>query len=227
MFERILIVVAHPDDEILGCGGLIARKMEKSEFRIVFVAEGSSCRFKENQTEEIAEAILARTHNAIESLKLLGILDVHFTNLECGRLDQVPILEINRVIEKHIVEFQPDTLISHSSKDANSDHRCVAEATLMATRPGAINYVPNVFACEILSSSEWAFSEAFLPNYFIPLSKENLDLKISSLLVYESEVKPFPFPRSPRGLTTLAQYRGMQSAHEYAEAFQAIRLIEN
>ena len=226
MFERILIVVAHPDDEILGCGGLIARNRGKSEFRIVFMAEGSSCRYLKNQRDEISKAISERTNQAIKSLSLMGILDVHFTDLECGKLDQVPILEMNREIEKHIFEFQPDTVISHSSKDTNSDHRRVAEATLMATRPGAMNYVANVFACEILSSSEWAFSEAFLPNYFLPLSKEHLDLKISSLLVYESEVKTFPFPRSPRGLTTLAQYRGMQSAHEYAEAFQAIRLIE-
>ena len=227
MFNKVLIVVAHPDDEILGCGGLIAKFAARSKFRILFIAEGSSCRFEKSQSIEIADAIAARTNFAIESLASLGVSDVHFIDYPCGQLDQIPILEVNKVIEKHINDFSPDSVISHSSKDVNSDHRRVAEATLMATRPGGLTSVANLFACEILSSSEWKFTETFLPNFFIPINQLELDKKISALSIYESEVRKFPFPRSARGIITLAQYRGMQSNQEFSEALQLIRSIQN
>ncbi len=227
MFKRVLIVVAHPDDEILGCGGLLAKYSKTSAFRVVFIAEGSSCRFEATEESEISAAIQARTESAISALKSLGVRDIHFTNKVCGKLDQTPILELNKCIEKHISEFKPTSIISHSAKDANSDHRRVSEAALMATRPGALNTVTNLFACEILSSSEWAFLESFSPNYFITLTQEDLHKKISALEIYESEIREFPFPRSARGVTTLAQFRGMQSAQEFAESFQLIRSIQN
>ena len=227
MFERTLIVVAHPDDEILGCGGLLAKISSISEIRVVFIAEGSSCRYNLDETEEISEAIIIRSLAARKSLGKFGVGDIHFENNECGRLDQIPILEINKLIERHIKEFNPSTLICHSSVDANSDHRRVFEATLMATRPGALNQVKQVLSCEIPSSTEWRFTEAFQPNYFVNLDESELQMKIKALLDYESEVRDFPFPRSPRGIKALSEFRGMQSGSEYAEAFQLIRSINN
>ena len=227
MFERTLIVVAHPDDEILGCGGLLAKISSTSEIRVVFIAEGSSCRFKPGETEEISEAISIRSLAARKSLSKFRVGDIHFEDNECGRLDQIPIIEINKLIERHIKEFNPSTLICHSSVDANSDHRRVSEATLMATRPGALNQVKHVLSCEILSSTEWRFTEAFQPNYFVTLDESELQMKVKALLDYESEVRDFPFPRSPRGIKALSEFRGMQSGSEYAEAFQLIRSINN
>ena len=219
--------MAHPDDEILGCGGLLARISGKSEIRVVFIAEGSSCRYSPNEAKEISRAINIRTLAARKSLSNFGIEDIHFENNECGKLDQIPILEINKIIERHIKEFGPSTLICHSPIDANSDHRRVFEATIMATRPGALNQVKDVLSCEIPSSTEWKFTEAFQPNYFIVLNESELQLKIKALLDYESEVREFPFPRSSRGIKALSEYRGMQSGFEFAEAFQLIRSIKN
>jgi LmbE family N-acetylglucosaminyl deacetylase len=227
LFDRTLIVVAHPDDEILGCGGLLAKIAPKSEIRVVFIAEGSSCRYTPDEIEEISQAIFIRSQAARKSLSKFGIDDIHFEDNECGRLDQVPILEINKLIEKHIREFNPSTLISHSSIDANSDHRRVFEASIMATRPGALNQVKHVLSCEIPSSTEWRFTDAFKPNYFVNLDESELQMKIKALLDYESEVRDFPFPRSSRGIKALSEFRGMQSGSEYAEAFQLIRSINN
>jgi len=226
LFNKTLVVVAHPDDEVLGCGGVIARFSKGDNFRVVFIAEGSTCRFSKVDSPEARLAITQRTDSAIKAMNSLSVKQVYFHDLPCGQLDTVPILSINKIIEKHIEEFLPETLITHSSKDANSDHRRVAEAALMATRPGALNRVSNLLSAEIPSSSEWSFVEVFTPNVFVPLSKEQVEAKSHALMMYESEVRDYPFPRSERGLMTLAQYRGMQSANEYAEAFTLVRAID-
>lgn len=215
-------MVAHPDDEILGCGGLLAKSVNQ-KVRIVFIAEGSTCRFEDLNSELARLAIQQRANFAKAVSNGLGFAEPIFHNLPCGRLDQVSVLEINKIIESHIDEFEPDLIISHSDKDANSDHRRVAEACIMATRPGAKNFVPTVLQCEILSSSEWAFTRAFLPNLFLELSQDEVNIKVNSLLKYESEVHKFPFPRSAEGVLTLARYRGMQSGVNFAEAFYIVR----
>lgn len=227
LFKKTLVVVAHPDDEVLGCGGVIAKFSRGDNFRVVFIAEGSTCRFSTVDSSEALVAITKRTEAAKRAMNSLSVNEVYFHDLPCGQLDAVPILSINKIIEKHIAEFLPNTLITHSSKDANSDHRRVAESALMATRPGALNRVSNLLSAEIPSSSEWSFVDVFSPNIFVPLSKEQLNAKTNALMMYESEVRNYPFPRSERGLLTLAQYRGMQSANEFAEAFTLVRAIDN
>lgn len=225
--DKVLVIVAHPDDEILGCGGFMSKHSNVSQFRILFMAEGSSCRFDKNDHESIRDAIKHRERCALTALALFGISDIHFLNLECGKLDQVPILEMNKVIEKHLSDFNPKTILTHSAHDANSDHRRVAESVIMSTRPGALNFVKNVFSFEIPSSSEWAFEKAFEPNYFVELSDVDIETKIRGLMTYDSEVKDFPFPRSEIGLRTFARYRGMQSGVSFAEGFRLIRSIGN
>ena len=108
------------------------------EFKVIFIAEGSSCRFDKNDIEgkNIKKIISKRNSFGIEALNSLGVKNYHFYNLPCGRLDQVPIIEINKIIEKEINNFKPDTVFTHSSNDTNNDHLIVHE-TQMATRPGA------------------------------------------------------------------------------------------
>lgn len=225
MFNRILVVVAHPDDDILGCGGTLAKYSSSCSIRVVFIAEGTSCRFEKGEKSRVQDEISVRSDYAKRALKKLDIYDIHLHDLPCGNLNVIPRIEINKIIESHIKEFSPDTLITHSANDANLDHRIVFESALVATRPGATNYVSTLLSCEILSSSEWAFNETFKPNLFIPISLEELDLKVSALNEYSSEIRDYPFPRSERGLLTQAQFRGMQSGTEFAESFQLIRQI--
>jgi len=225
LFNRILVVVAHPDDDILGCGGTLAKYSSTSSIRVVFIAEGTSCRFEKNDQNQIKAGIRARSASAKRALERLSISDIYFHNLPCGSLNVIPRIEINKIIEKHIQDFLPDTVITHSAYDANLDHRIVFESALIATRPGAKIVVDTLLSCEILSSSEWAFNETFKPNLFIPISFEEVNLKISALIEYASEIRDYPFPRSERGVLTQAQFRGMQSGTEFSESFQLVRQI--
>ena len=167
-----------------------------------------------------------RNSSAIRALKSLGIIDVEFNNLPCGRLDQVPIISINKIIENAINTFLPDTVITHSPYDANNDHKIVFNATIMATRPAAQNIVNKVMSYEVLSSSEWAYVQSFTPNYFEELTEKNVESKWQALSHYETEIKNYPFPRSRDGVRALAMIRGMQSGVKFAEAFHLIRKFQ-
>tara|TARA_B100001250_G_C19798976_1_gene790088 strand:- start:1223 stop:1918 length:696 start_codon:yes stop_codon:yes gene_type:complete len=225
---RILIIAAHPDDDILGCGGFISKYSDSIDFRVIFIAEGSSCRFSysEIKTQPVQETIKFRNDNGIEALKVLGVSNFNFYNLPCGRLDQISLIEINKIIESEINEFKPDTIFTHSDNDTNNDHRIVFKSTLIATRPGSNYFVKNLYSYEVLSSSEWNFTEAFQPNYFQELSEEDIQKKWEALKKYKTEIKDFPYPRSYEGIKILANYRGMQSNNTYAEAFKMIRQIQ-
>jgi len=222
--NRALIIAAHPDDDILGCGGVISRSKryyDNTVYKVIFIAEGSTCRFDDPESPEARNEILKRNLDGIEALKYLKVDDQHFYNLPCGRLDQVPQIEINKIIENEINEFKPDTVFTHSKCDSNIDHHKVYDATIIATRPGC--GVNKVLSYEVLSSTEWGFSKSFTPNVFFKLSEEDIINKWNALSKYESELKEYPYPRSQKGIKSLAQYRGIQSGNEYAEAFQLIR----
>ena len=225
--KKILIIAAHPDDDILGCGGLISKYQSKGViFKILFIGEGSTCRFKDPDSKESKSSIEHRNLLALKALKILKVKDIEFNNLACGRFDQIPIIEINKIIEKNIKDFIPDTVITHSPDDANNDHKIVFNATIIATRPGANNHVKKLMSFEILSSSEWAFTDTFKPNYFEELADCHIESKCHALSVYESEIKDYPFPRSIEGVRVLAMMRGMQSGFMYAEAFNLIRMLK-
>lgn len=224
--KRILIIAAHPDDDILGCGGTIAKQKEMgAEVKVVFVAEGTSCRFHEVNNPGIEKELKKRNAAGVNALASLGVQDYVFCNLPCGRLDQVPQIEINKILEREIQIFQPDTIFTHSAKDTNVDHRIVNACTRIATRPISSAKVQQVFAYEVLSSSEWNFDEVFSPNYFVSLEERHVVAKITALTFYDSEIHDFPHPRSSEGIKALAQYRGLQCAEMYAEAFQVTRMI--
>ena len=222
--NRVLVIAAHPDDEVLGCGATISKYSRQGvQFMVLFIAEGSSCRYADPKCAESIATIAARTQQAINALTLLGVKDYQFNDLPCGRLDQAPIIEINKVIEQAIRKFDPDTILTHSALDANNDHRLVCRATIMATRPGPQNRVARLLSYEVLSSSEWAFGEAFAPTSFEQINEQDLNLKWQALAAYETEVKAYPFPRSEQGVRAQAMIRGMQAGAPLAEAFYMIR----
>lgn len=225
--KRVLIIAAHPDDDILGCAGLMSKYRGQIEFRVIFIAEGSSCRYGEQElgADHVKEVIAERNSYGVKALELLGVIDYKFYDLPCGRLDQVQIIEINKIIEGEIQNFLPDTIFTHSFEDTNNDHLIVHRATQMATRPGSRVLVERVYTYEVLSSSEWRFTHTFAPNYFEALSEEDVRNKWLALAEYETEIKKYPYPRSEEGIFTLAKYRGLQSANAYAEAFKLIRQI--
>ena len=225
-FKKVLIVVAHPDDEVLGCGGIIQLFLKKNiKFKILILGEGSSCRFNANEinSQKVKQIITQRQDFAKNSFKVLGVSDYLFNDFPCGRFDTIPIIDIGKFIEHFIDEYKPDTLITHSENDTNSDHRIVFNAVNAATRPTPTCIVQNVLTFEIPSSSEWRFIETFKPNFFVDISKF-IERKIEAFeCFFETEGRPFPFPRSREGLLTYAKFRGLQSGCKYSEAFRIIR----
>jgi LmbE family N-acetylglucosaminyl deacetylase len=226
--KKVLVICAHPDDDILGCGGIMSKYVSTGTlFRVIFIAEGSSCRFNADElnSEAVLETIKERNNFGICALKKLGVNDFKFYNLPCGRLDIISIIEINKIIENEIKIFEPDTVFTHAEYDANNDHGLVFKATIMATRPCSSHKVKNLFSFEILSSTEWKYTNSFEPNYFEELNQNDVIKKWEALAEYETEIKEFPFPRSLEGISTLAKYRGLQAGVSYAEAFRIIRKI--
>ena len=190
---------------------------------ICLIGEGSSCRFDNPSSKQALEAIKERNKFAVSSLNSINVNNIEFNNLPCGRFDQIPIIKINKIIEKTLLIFKPDIVFTHSPHDSNNDHKIVYNSTIIATRPGSKFRVNKLFSYEVLSSSEWNFENSFAPNYFEEISENDLNKKIKALEFYRSEIASFPFPRSGVGLETLAKYRGMQSGYKYAEAFRLIR----
>lgn len=227
MKKKILVVVAHPDDETLGCGGLISNYSKKGfKFKTLVLGEGTSCRYPKNSKEtEIKKKILEREKSCKKALKILGAKEVTFKNLPCGRFDTVPIIDIAKIVEKEILTFDPDTVITHSNTDVNNDHRLAFQAVLQATRPAIKNNVKTVLSFEVISSTERNFTNTFSPNFFIDLKKKDVENKKNALKCFNTEYGSFPFPRSLKALEVLANFRGIQSGCEYAEAFKIIRMI--
>jgi len=222
--DRILIIAAHPDDEILGCGGLLSKYSNQAEISIVFIAEGDSCRFNSAElTPLVLKEISHREECAIKALGLFSITDIEFNKLPCGRLDSVDIIDINKIIEKKILSFKPSIILSHYSYDTNNDHRIVSRSVEMSTRP-LNDFDINTFSFEILSSTEWSLQNPFKPNTFVQLSEDDVKNKINALKIYDGEIRDFPHSRSEGGIRSLSQYRGMQVGMKYAEAFYANRI---
>jgi LmbE family N-acetylglucosaminyl deacetylase len=222
--KRALIIAAHPDDDILGCGATMSRFQSQTEFRVVFIAEGTSCRFSDTDCEDYGAELTKRNNSALDALHELRVTQVFFNNLPCGKLDQVPQIEINKIIEKHVKEFKPDTVFTHWDGDSNIDHRKVHDATVIATRPSTLGSgVATVLCYEVLSSSEWGFKDSFSPNLFFSVTEKDIDNKCSAFRKYYTEGNPWPHPRNDSGIEVLSKFRGMQSGNEFSEAFRILR----
>ena len=222
---NILVIAAHPDDEVLGCGGTIARLSH--EGHSVFVAilgEGVTSRFalRDQADPKLIQALRDCSRKAGQ---ILGVKDLKFYEFPDNRFDTVPLLDIPRPIENLIIDLQPRVVYTHHGGDLNIDHAIINRAVLTATCPTAAPTVKTVYAFEVVSSSEWSFQSLnplFLPNTFFDF-KETLKTKIEAVKIYESEIRPFPHPRSSKALISNAQRWGSVAGIEAAEPFELIR----
>lgn len=220
--KKILVIAAHPDDEILGCGASIALWVKKNyEVHVVIAAEGLTSRdasSKQTQKSEITE--LHQT--ALAANQLLGVKDVSFYNFPDNRMDSVDRLDVIKQIEQKINSFNPDEIYTHHPFDLNVDHRRLSEAVTTATRPLPGQKIKKVCFFEVVSSTGWVFNGAtaqqFSPNIFIDVSPF-MDLKIKALGIYKSEMRDFPHARSIEAVKALAAYRGSTAGYQSAEAF--------
>tara|TARA_B110000977_G_scaffold201788_1_gene298648 strand:+ start:8721 stop:9407 length:687 start_codon:yes stop_codon:yes gene_type:complete len=228
MKKNILILAAHPDDEVLGCGGAIAKYSSEGYFiHVAFLADGVFSR-RGDKNEQIAE-LESRRSSAEKALKILGVSSVSFNDFPDNRMDTIPIIDITQAIELLILSHSPQIIFTHHPGDVNIDHQRVYEATVVATRPQPGNSVETILCYEVVSSTEWQLpisGKSFNPNYFIDISGKFLDKKIKSLKEYEHEMRSWPHPRSIKGVECLAHWRGASVGLDSAEAFMVGRIIK-
>ncbi|MGA9750127.1 MAG: PIG-L deacetylase family protein [Nocardioides sp.] len=218
---RLLTVAAHPDDETLGAGGTMAWHAARGDtVWAIVLADGASSRH--DKVEQQAEC----ARNAAE---ILGIERLVMVGLPDQRLDTLSLLDVITPIEEAIAELQPDVVLTHFPGDVNEDHRLVARATLVATRPVPGTPVSRVCSFEIASSTDWAPpipGSIFAPNLFVDIS-ETLETKLTAMKAYAethiSELKAYPHPRSIEALTAYAQRHGAASGLLAAEPFMLLR----
>ncbi|MFH0774346.1 MAG: PIG-L deacetylase family protein [bacterium] len=225
---RVLVVAAHPDDEVYGVGGTLARHKEAGDETFVcIVTEGCSQQYRDLGEKKLAEITHQKKKEAKESAKILGVKEVFFLDLPDMQLDTIAHTELNGAIESCIKEVKPDILYTHHWGDVNKDHKLVFESTMVATRPGISWQIKRVLLYETPSSTEWnaPLPEAvFLPNVYVDIS-ETLKKKLAAMKAYKSELRPFPHPRSIKAVKTYSEKNGLVVAKSAAEAFRLIREV--
>ena len=223
--KKILIVVAHRDDEVFGCGGIIQKLIKsKNEIFAISMTDGVSSR---NNIR--AKEIKNRYIHSINASKILGFkwLDKYSGNFMDNKMDDENLLDIIQVIEKAKKKINPDMVITHFPEDLNIDHQIVSQATMTAFRPKAKEKCKQIIAFEVPSSTDYANYKKnnFKPNYFVNIEKF-WKKKLLALKAYKSEILKYPNSRSIKGLKNLAHYRGNQNGINMAEAFQILREID-
>lgn len=222
-----LVVTAHPDDEVLGCGGMIARlAAEGHEVYVAILGEGITSRTWRRGEADASDVARLREHTQMVG-RALGARKVFTYELPDNRFDTVPLLNVVKIVENLVEQLKPQTLYTHCGGDLNVDHGVVHRAVLTATRPMSGCPVERIYAFEVPSSTEWAFGQftpRFSPNSFVDIAA-TLDKKIEAMEIYESERREFPHPRSPEALRAVARRWGSVVGREAVEAFELIRAI--
>ncbi len=224
---KVLVVAAHPDDEVLGCGGTMARlAREGHAVHIAIMAEGITSRHSHRNEADSGQ--LSRLHQqAHAAAAKVGAKDVLLFKLPDNRLDTVPLLDITKLLEDLVQKVQPEVIYTHHPGDLNIDHGVVHRAVLTATRPLPGQSVREIYAFEVPSSTEWAFQRLeplFRANVFVDVSA-TLEVKLAGLACYDSETRQFPHPRSPEALRANAVRWGSVVGCEAAEAFELVRSV--
>lgn len=223
--KNVLVVAAHPDDEILGVGATAAKHVQAGDcVNCVILGEGQASRWNKDQ---VPAEILSQLHaDTLDAARIIGYHDVSFADFPDNRFDSIDLLDIVKFIEKIIFSFRPNIVYTHHGGDLNIDHQITFQAVLTATRPLPGRCVNQLLTFETLSSTEWAFGQAhpFCPNVFIDVEKQ-MAQKLEAMRKYRTELAAFPHPRSPEGIQLQAQKWGCTVGKHAVEAFMLIRKL--
>lgn len=223
MKKNILVVAAHPDDELLGSGGTILRNAKAGDdVYCLILGEGIMARADGTKTE------LEKLHeDSRRAGGILGFKDMFFSNFPDNSFDSVSLLSIIKEVEKYVAKVRPQVVYTHHEYDLNVDHRLTSEAVLTACRPCNENCPQEIYTFETLSSTEWQskHNKQFAPNTYVDI-KATIEDKVRAMRAYKSEIREYPHSRSAEGIKILAQYRGLESGLEFAEAFCLVRKID-
>lgn len=221
--SNVLIVVAHADDEAIGCGATIAKHTENGDdVYLLVMTDGVSSRKESSYQEKLVR------NNALEkSCLLLGIKEYFCEDFPDNALDSVPLLHLTQAVERIIGRVQPTTIYTHFYGDLNIDHKLTNQAVITATRPQPDSCVKAILCFEIQSSTEWGFNnqQAFIPNYFVDVS-EFKETKKQLLMIYQDEMRSPPHSRSINNILNNLSMRGAIVGCDLAEAFVVSRILE-
>lgn len=226
MSKKILIVAAHPDDEVLGCFGTVARLIKEGyEAYTLILGEGKTSRDAQRVVEDKKSELETLNEEIHRANATIGIKRTIVHNFADNRFDSVDLLDIVKVITKVKDEIKPEIIFTHFKNDLNIDHQITYNAVITATRPMENESVKEIYAFEVLSSTEWNYPLSFSPDVFFDIS-ETLELKLQAMQEYGSELCQFPHPRSLEGIELSAKYNGMRVGKKYVEAFESVRVIK-
>jgi len=222
MNKKILIIAAHPDDEVLGCFGTVARLIKEGyEAYTLILGEGKTSR----DTEKLDNELLVLNDEIIKANNKIGIKETIIHNFPDNRFDNIDLLDIVKLITKVKDEIKPDIIFTHYEHDLNIDHKITYQAVITATRPMEDECVKEIYSFEILSSTEWNYPLSFSPDVFFDISNTIND-KLDAMKEYKSELCKYPHPRSIEGIKLNARYQGLRVGKQYIEAFKSIRIIK-
>ena len=226
--ETVLVVAAHPDDEILGCGGRLAAHADRGDpVHVLILAEGVTSRSEARDPNSDAPAIAALRQAAEKALSILGGQSLCFGGFPDNRMDGVDLIDVTKKVEQSMAAVDPSIVYTHHAGDLNIDHQIAARATVTACRPLPERRACSVLAFETVSSTEWALptpTNAFVPNVYADISGQ-LDRKLAALGAYKSEMRDFPHARSIEAVRALATKRGSECGRASAEAFMLLRSV--
>lgn len=228
--KRLLVVVAHPDDELLGLGATIHRLVHRHgcTARAVILGEGLTSRAATRDPQQWAHELAVHRANIQRAAAAIGYQSTGIYDFADNRFDSVDLLDLVKVVEQEKEVHQPDVIFTHHGGDTNIDHRRTFEAVVTACRPVPGEPMRTVLACETPSSTEWQaanYPNPFLPNFFVTVDNADVAAKIAGMEAYEFEKRAYPHPRSPEALRILAQRWGVVVGQPFAEAFMLIRHI--
>lgn len=219
--RRVAVVAPHPDDEILGCGGTMARSAAAgAEVHVIVVTRGEPPLFD----EELVQQIRAETLRAHD---MIGVAGTRFLDFPAAGLDQIRRSDLNHALSSALARIEPDLLLIPFIGDIHLDHQIVFNAALVHARPRSGSGPSCVLAYETLSETNWlapGITPAFIPNIFVDISA-TLDQKIAAFRAFQSQVKPSPDERSVEAISALAMLRGATVHRNAAEAFVLVRQI--
>ena len=225
--RKVLVVVAHPDDEILGMGGTIAKYVAQGdEIGLLIITDGSTSQYKESPI--LSQIIEDKRHETLTAANILGISKVYYGGLPDMQLDMVAHTDINKSIENVVQEFNPDILYTHFEGDVNKDHQCVYQSVLVACRPVPGQKIREVYSFSVPSSTEWNMqnpNNTFFPNVFVDIEGEYAKKKYKAMEAYVTELRDYPHPRSIDTLIILDKAVGLQVGLKCAESFICHRVI--
>lgn len=228
--KRVMIVVAHPDDELLGLGASLHRLIREAgiQTHVVILGEGITSRSDSRDVKQWEEELKIHRQNIMNAKEAIGYHNISIYDFADNRFDTVALLDIVKVVEKEKNAFSPDIIFTHHGGDVNVDHQRTFQSVVTACRPMAHEAVKTIITFETPSGTEWRAStdsNHFIPNFFISVSEEDINAKIKGMESYEFERRKYPHPRSPEALKIRAQYWGVVTGNAYAEAFCIMRSI--